>query len=399
MRTAMGVIALVLTLFTTFTVPTAAAPPQGLRASYANPVLRPDGHVDATATVNRLKAMNADTYAFLILKNTSWDDLHAFLPVAQPAGINVWVYLVPPSECPGGTTCEGYLPYKKDYAAWGRAIAALAKQYPVLKAWAMDDFTSNLSFFTPAYTGEIRAAARAVHPALEFYPVAYFSRINQTFVDNYAAVMDSLILPFRDDPHRNTLWTSSLYGQLNDVSALLALKNRKLILMVYAHTLSNTVITPDVEYVRKVTTIGMRYALDGKIAGVIQYALPLTPGIPQNGDFPISRGSGRGALVLTVRGDQPTQQGWFAEANTAVRLNPGSTSCRMVFWHTDDRDMNSPLEYHVKQALVSDHEVWAQDVASAGTDWSSSAPLDIAPYLTNGVGTLTFRLFPKERCR
>ncbi|ONI76082.1 hypothetical protein ALI144C_35890 [Actinosynnema sp. ALI-1.44] len=395
MRTskAMCLVALVVALLTALSVPAVATPPQGLRASYANPVLRSDGHVDPAATIERLQAMNADTYAFLILKDTSWDDLREFLPAAQSAGITVWVYLVPPTECPDVNVCDRYLPYKKDYEAWGRAIGTLAKQYPVLKAWAMDDFNHNQRFFTAEYTGKIRAAARAVQPSVEFYPVVYSAAITQAFVTSYAPVIDSVILPFRDDPYRNTLWSGSLRDQLDRLSALLARKNRKLILMVYASTLSATQVTPDVQYVSEVTEIGMQYAAAGKIAGVIQYALPLTPGRKQNGDASMSHGTGRGALVLTVRGDQPTAAGNYAAASTTVRLDPGSTSCRMVLWHTDNRTTNDPLSYHLKQALVSGHQVWGRDVASEGTDWYTSSPVDIAPHLSNGVGTLTLRLY------
>lgn len=107
---------------------------------------------------------------------------------------------------------------------------------------------------------------RVINPTLELYPVVYANAITQSFVDNYAGVMDSLILPYRDDPYRNTLWTASLRGQLDRISALLAPKNRKLILMVYALTLSNTTVPPDVEYVTNVTAVGMQYAAAGTIA-------------------------------------------------------------------------------------------------------------------------------------
>lgn len=65
----------------------------------------------------------------------------------------------------------------------------------------------------------------------------------------------------------------------------------------------------------------------------------------------------------------------------------------MVLYHTDSRNTNSPLGYHLKQALVSGTVVWTRDVGSEGTDWYTSAPEDIAPYMTNGVDTLTLRLY------
>lgn len=363
-----------------------AVPTPGVRASYANPI-RINGRVDAKATVERLQAMNANTYAFLVYNENDWNDFEPFLREAQAVGLTTWAYLVPPTECPGvDNTCSTYLPYRKNYVGWAQAIGALASKYPVLKAWAMDDFGRNRDFFTPAYTGQMRAAA-----GIDFYPVVYANELGESFMNSYAATMDSLILPFRDDPYRNTLWTGSLRGQLNTAVALLAAKNKKLLLMPYAWTLSTTTVTPDVNYVRTVTAVGVEYMKAGKIAGVVQYALPLTPDRPQNNDVSFAH-TGRGGLVFTVHSTSDTQAGDFVAASTTVRLNAGSTSCSMVLWHQDDRGGETP-GYHMKQALVGATKVWERDVASEGTDWYTSSPRDLTPYLTNGVGTLTLRLY------
>ncbi|MFK0248915.1 hypothetical protein ACIQUM_29820 [Amycolatopsis azurea] len=375
--------------------PAEAAPAPGIRASYATPVRKADGHVDAQATVDRLRAMNADTYAFLVNRSTDWGDLEqAFLPAAQASGLAVWVYLVPPTECPE-QDCDKYLPYKGNYVAWGEAIARLSVRFPVLKAWAMDDFNANVGTFTTEYTAKMRNAARAIQPSLDFYPVVYANAVSQSFVDRYAAVIDSLILPFRDDPYRNTLWTGSLRSQLDQIVARLAGKSRKAILMVYASTLSSTTITPDVEYVRTVTAVGMEYAKAGKLAGVIQYALPLTPGRPQSGDERVAH-TGNSALVFTVHPSDATTAGDYAAASATVRLDSGSTSCRMVVWHTDDRPATSPAGYHAKQAIVGGTQVWERDVATEGTDWYTSSPIDLTPRLTGGAAALTLRLYEKK---
>ena len=64
---------------------------------------RADGvrHVDTAATIGRLREAHATTYFYLILHaETDWTDLQdEFMPAAERAGIDVWVYLVPPSEC------------------------------------------------------------------------------------------------------------------------------------------------------------------------------------------------------------------------------------------------------------------------------------------------------------
>jgi hypothetical protein len=363
-----------------------------VRANYAAVFRGADGHVDAAATISRLQEMKVNTYAYLVYRSTDWDDLNTgFAAAAQAAGITLWIYLVPPSECPPDPTCSGYLPYKKDYAGWARGIGALANKYPVIKAWAIDDFNANASFFTPTYTSQIRAAGRSVSPTLDLYPVVYYNALTQSFVDSYASVIDSVIMPYRDDPYRNTQWTGTLRGQLDTISARLAPKGRKLILMIYATTLSNTILPPDVEYVRSLTAIGMQYTNAGTIAGVIQYVLPITPDRPLGSNQ--SHGTGRGALVFTLRPNTATSAGNYAQAVTTVRLNAGSTSCKMIIWHTDDRTTASPLGYHMKQALVAGNLVWQRDVASEDTDWYTSSEKEIAPYMVNGAAALTLRLY------
>jgi hypothetical protein len=202
-----------------------------------------------------------------------------------------------------------------------------------------------------------------------------------------------VIFPFRDDPLRNTQWTGTLRVQLDTLASRLATKGRKLILMVYATTLSNTVLPPDVEYVRSLTAIGMQYTAAGTIAGVIQYALPLTPDRPLGTNQ--SHGTGLGALVFTVRANQATTAGTYAAAVATLRLNAGSTSCRMVLWHTDNRQTSSPSGYHTKQAIVAGTLVWQRDVASEETDWYTSAPVELGSYFVNGSAALTLRLWEK----
>ncbi|ALG08387.1 hypothetical protein [Kibdelosporangium phytohabitans] len=46
----------------------------------------------------------------------------------------------------------------------------------------------------------------------------------------------------------------------------------------------------------------------------------------------------------------------------------------------------------MKQALVGGTKVWERDIASGGTDWYTSSPRDLAPYLSSWTGTLASRL-------
>jgi hypothetical protein len=105
---------------------------------------------------------------------------------------------------------------------------------------------------------------------------------------------------FRDGVYRNTVWTGTLRNHLTTAAALLASRGRKLILMVYALNLSNTEVAPDVDYVRRVTTVGVEYLRQGTIGGIVHFGLYLTPGAPGRGDWNYSYGSGRGALALVL---------------------------------------------------------------------------------------------------
>ncbi|HLL69404.1 MAG TPA: hypothetical protein VK453_27360 [Micromonosporaceae bacterium] len=377
--------------------PDVAGIAQGTRATYASPVKRADGRVDTPATIDRLQAAHANTYAFLVKGQADWDDLSRdFVPAAQQAGIKVWVYLLPPSECPPGPppdySCSTYAPHKNNYVAWGKAVAELSQRYPTVTAWAVDDFTSlhNVSHFTPAYVAEMRRTTAAIQPALDFYPLVYVDAVNESFLLKYEGLIDGLIMPYRDGAGRNTLWTGALGPQLDVATALLDRHGLKAVLMVFAKGFGGTTVQPDVEYVRTVTSIGMEYTRDGRLAGVIQYQLPLT-----GGTYPgrhLAREPGNGSLVFTVHPAKRTIAGASAAAGTVVQLDAGSTSCKLKFWHTDDRNTGAPAGYHLKQALVNKTVVWTRDVASDGDGWFTAEPIELAPLLTDGSAPLTFRL-------
>ncbi|HWI57651.1 MAG TPA: hypothetical protein VNZ22_10525, partial [Bacillota bacterium] len=120
-------------------------------ADYDAELRRGDGRVDTDLLVQRLQDLGVTTYYWLIWHAaTDWEDLKLFLPKAAQAHINVWAYLVPPTEGPPG----GYPasePFQLDYLRWGEEIARLSLQHTNLTAWVIDDFYANHQFFTPAY--------------------------------------------------------------------------------------------------------------------------------------------------------------------------------------------------------------------------------------------------------
>jgi hypothetical protein len=211
------------------------------------------------------------------------------------------------------------------------------------------------------------------------------------------SIIDAVVLPFNNRPSRNTVWTGTLRSHLDQAIARLGQRGRPVILMVYARGVTNTKVRPDVDYVRRVTKVGIEYAMAGKIPGVIQYGLPLTIGRPQALDGNRSHPPGYGAVLFSVNPEKATSAGAHADAFTTVRLDTGSPTCRMVAWHRDNRSPPSQTGYHFKQALVNGVLLWEQDVASDDTDWHTTPLLDLSPFLQGtGSATLTFRLFERR---
>jgi hypothetical protein len=169
-------------------------------ADYDAELRRPDGRVDVDAMVARLKELGVTTYYWLILHApTDWDDLQLFLPRAATAGIDVWVYLVPPTESApryGETYME---PFRLDYGRWAEEIARLSRRHPNLTAWVIDDFYANRDVFTPARVKELQARARAINPRLAFFPLMYFNELAGPFVADYREVIDGVVVAYLED--------------------------------------------------------------------------------------------------------------------------------------------------------------------------------------------------------
>jgi len=178
---------------------------------------RADGyfHVDTPYLIQKLVAGNIKTYAFLVWNangyKTDWDDFRLeFLPAAQAAGINIWLYLTPPTE---NTPPAAYTPFADDYYSWMTAAAQLSLRYPVLKAVAVDDYNSNLGLFTPDYVHRITDAALAINPNFMFMVVNYdlshgwasYTQLNSpAFMNTYAPYLGALIFPYLNWGNRTT---------------------------------------------------------------------------------------------------------------------------------------------------------------------------------------------------
>ena len=202
-----------------------------LHGDYAAPLLSA-GKVDIPATIARLTEAHITTYAYLIYAHPQdeWDALPPFLVAAAAKGIEVWVYLVPPTESPGGSACTGsYPPFQLDYVRWSKEIATLATSHPNLTAFAMDDFGYNVPgakcpLFSPAYVHSMVEAAHAIAPKLEFWPVLYWENLTGAgaIADQYRPDITGIIFPFRDGLNRNTYVTASASEQIRSLGAALS---------------------------------------------------------------------------------------------------------------------------------------------------------------------------------
>lgn len=166
-------------------------------ADYDAELRRPDGRVDTAAMVQRLKELGVTTYYWLIAHAaTDWDDLKLFLPEAAKAHIEVWAYLVPPSESAPKYSNLYPEPFRLDYQRWAEEIARLSLEHTNLTAWVIDDFYENHSLYTPAYVREMQQLAKRVNPHLKFLPLMYYWEINRKFADDYGNVIDGVVAAY-----------------------------------------------------------------------------------------------------------------------------------------------------------------------------------------------------------
>lgn len=173
----------------------ALSPP--VLADYNAEVRGADDRVDVPVLVRRLSELRVNTYFFLIWhRATDWDDLKRFLPVARDAGIDTWVYLVPPSESPPIYGTRYSEPFRLDYPRWAEEIARLSLAHANLKAFVIDDFWANRTVYTPAYVWDMRQRARAVNPDLEFWPLMYYRELNREFIEGYGEAMDGVVAAY-----------------------------------------------------------------------------------------------------------------------------------------------------------------------------------------------------------
>ncbi|MFK4087485.1 hypothetical protein ACI2LF_25475 [Kribbella sp. NPDC020789] len=367
---------------------------------------RADGryHYDSPKLVQRLQAMNVNTYLFGIWESpTDWDDLRSeFAPLARAAGIDVWVDLVPPSECqadrPEGPYLEGYCsrPFKLDFVAWARNIATLSLQYPNIKAWQIDDFlvAQNSQLFTSQYLARIKQTQDAINPNLGFLTTMYYWDYTDEHLDRLAPYIDGVLFPYLGGA-QSTTDPRYVTTQLDELLAKLTPRHLDLILLLYTDRFLDASLSPTPEYVAESLKQAMPYAADGRIGGIVAYGAPVNydrrPTIASNNLA--QTGEGRLSFAQGIYTTAPA--GGYAEAYQQVQVDPGAGSYNLRF-ATYDQVSRTPAKSGklLKQVLIDGQVVWQSDVADEfGFTWAP-ASVDLTAALRGKTSAkLSLRLF------
>lgn len=161
-------------------------------------------------TIEGLKSAHVNTYAYLLApsptesvhgSDSQWRDLPQFARAASEAGINIYIYLVPPT----GALEAQYPPFGWDYLSWADQIGALASRYRSIRGVMIDDFGGNVSarsgrsfHFTPAYVWTMRSKARSHAPWIRIHPVMYYHDVigARAVLSDYREVVDGIVFPY-----------------------------------------------------------------------------------------------------------------------------------------------------------------------------------------------------------
>jgi hypothetical protein len=333
-----------------------AATAGAVLGDYATPLVgAPDAngirHIDMAATIAKLTAAHVNTYAYLIFDSplygtaseaqttqAQWADLPGFATAAARAGINVLVYLVPPTE----STQAGYMPFGWDYKSWAKAIATLAVRHPNIREIVMDDFAVNtveggskLAFaFTPAYVSQMMTSARATAPWLKFRVVLYYPNYvgNAAVMPAFRPVVGGVIFPYRAES------VTSVHNTTNSSTA---------------------------------TTEGTVVSAVTKCRG------------------------GRNCVQIEFPKSTASSAGDFAGVSQTVSVSSAATKT-LSFWEDDDFG-GTTAGFHILQALVNGTVVWQSDVAASSNGLWHHVSVNVTSALAGRASAaLTFRIFDQK---
>lgn len=365
---------------------------------------RADGyrHIDTPRLIRQLKQEGLNTYTYGIWDMpTDWPDLvKEFAPAADRAGIRIWVYLVPPSECfydpvpVKNGRCSW--PYREDYVAWADAIARLSLQHRSVVAWAIDDFPigDNGQLFTTEYMQQIADTQDAINPHLGFYTTAYLFQLEAPdFYTKYGPFIDGIIYPYTGGDGSNNIDASQVGPNLDTILDHTSGTGLGVVLLGYTGRFLITAVSPTASYTAALIDAAKPYLADGRIMGVNLYALPLADPPAVSADNRAAHGTGR--LSLSVSTGVGTSGGNYAQAAQVVRVDPSASAYTLRFSDWDEFSPDVALAgYHVKQVLVDGAVAWSQDIADAGGATWQPDTVDLTNALRGkSTATLAFRLY------
>jgi hypothetical protein len=177
---------------------------RGIISAYAGMLYTPEGNVDIDSMLDRLKDLGVNGYTYLIWQKSEaeFKALPEFCEKAAKAGIEIWAYLVPPSEAPVGKRAgiaeKKYPPFDMDYLKWAEAIAKISVTHPNLTLWMIDDFDGNLNYFTSEYTKQMYDISKQINPKLLVGYCVYHDRLKKYVAAGYMPYTDTLLWGYQD---------------------------------------------------------------------------------------------------------------------------------------------------------------------------------------------------------
>lgn len=362
---------------------------------------RADGirHIDTRAMIKRLRQLNATMFTYDIWEmKTDWDDLvREFAPAAEKAGIDIMVYIVPPTECfladKPHVAGRCSRPFEMDYVAWATEIAKLSIKHPNVKSWGIDDFLSgpaNTELFTPEYLVSVKAAQEKINPELQWYVSMYHGDVTPAHMDRIKDATDGVIYIY--NAVASTIDPTLFEANLDHAVAVTRAVGQDLVLLTYMGRFLDGIIHPDARYATEIMRRAEPYLADRRLVGVIAYGAPLDATSQQPGwDYHAHTGSG--SLSLSVSNFVSTTSGNFASATQRVRVDSGDGKKTITFRHSDPQE-GGDGGYQFKQLLVDDQVAWSKDVVEDQHDAWFEETIDLTEALKGKrEADLTFRLY------
>ena len=311
---------------------------------------RADGyrHVDTPAMIDRLKQLNVTMFTYDIWEGAKdWNDLvKEFAPAAEAAGIDVMVYIVPPSEC--FLHAEPHVagrcsrPFEKDYVKWAEEIAKLSVAHPNVKSWAIDDFLSgpvNQDLFTKEYLTKIENAQKVINPELKWYVTLYPGEISDHSMEKIEGTVDGVIYVYF--VYGSTIDSSQLEAGLDQVLKVTQKAGKELVLLTYFGRFLDGLVHPDHRSTADVIARAEPYLSDGRLQGLMAYGTPLDSRSNSRGPLPGTHRDGQ--LSFSISNNVPIAPGAYLRRFRQVAVDAGAAKKTISFEHTDSRGRRSRL--------------------------------------------------------